>query len=179
MPRRIADSSFQFPISQYWLSDVRSAMRLFLFPFRADEGERIEGEIVEAVGRMRASGLWTADEERIATSLKPAIFIDMSAAETGFLKPMTGLYRNYDVIPAASMTSGRPVVGRLVSFVKRSIRKVFRFYINRSLERQTGFNQASVSAHQRAMAEIAVLRREIDEIRRRVDNGRAEPRGEA
>lgn len=154
-------------------------MSSFQFPFPAGEGERIEAEVVESARRIRASLLWTADEERIATSLKPVIYIDMAAAESGFLKPMTGLYRNYDVIPAASMTSDRPVVGSLVSFVKRTIRKIFRFYVNRSLERQTGFNQASVSAHQRAMAEIAVLRREIEEIRRRVDGGRAEPRREA
>ncbi len=138
----------------------------------------MEAEITLSVRNRRASGLWTEEEERIATSLRPVIFIDMSAAEAGFLKPMTGLYRNYDVIPPASMTSDRPVVGSLVSFLKRSIRKLFRFYINRSLERQTGFNQASVSAHQRAMAEIAALRREIEAIRRRVDGGQAEPRRE-
>jgi hypothetical protein len=144
-------------------------MSLFQFPFPPEEGGRIEGEIVESVRRMRASELWTEEEERIAACVDPAIFVDMAETETGFYKPMTGLYRNWYVIPPSTIESHRPVIGRAVAFVKKTVRKLVRFYVNRSLERQTGFNQASVSAHQRAMAEAAALRREVEELRRRIE----------
>ncbi len=147
-------------------------MSLFQFPFPAGEGERIEEEIVETAGRMRASGLWTEEEERIASGLAPVIFVDMAETETGFYKPMTGLYRNWYVIPPATIESHRPVIGRAIAFVKKAVRKIVRFYVNRSLERQSGFNQASVSAHQRVMAEVAALRREVEGLRRQVEAGR-------
>lgn len=144
-------------------------MSLFQFPFPPEEGDRIEAEIVDSVSRMRSSELWTQEEERIASRVEPVIFVDMAEAETGFYKPMTALYRNWYVIPPSTIESHRPVVGRAVAFVKKAVRKLVRFYVNRSLERQSGFNQASVSAHQRAMAEVAALKREVEELRRRIE----------
>lgn len=144
---------------------------MFRFPFPAAEGARIESGIIAASRRRRDEGLWSADEQRAVADARPVVYVDMGKEERGLSGSLVGLYRNWDVRPSTAVPSGRRFVGGLAAMGKRVLRRLVRFYVQPSLERQADFNRASVSAHQRLVSEVEALRRELEDLNERIEHG--------
>jgi hypothetical protein len=151
--------------------DLPEDQAVFRFPFSAADAARIEAEIAAASMRRRDEGLWTEDEERAVAGARPIVYVDMAEERTGLSGSLVGLYQNWDVRPSASVSGGRPFVGSLAALGKRILRRLVRFYVQPSFEKQTDFNRASVSAQQRLVGEVETLRRELEALKERIGKG--------
>ena len=151
--------------------DLPEEQARFRFPFSAAEGARIEAEIAAASRRRRDEGLWSEDEERAVADARPVVYVDMGKEERGLSGSMVGLYQNWDVRPSTSVPAGRRFVGGLAALGKRVLRRLVRFYVQPSFEKQADFNRASVSAQQRLACEVEALRREMESLKERIEKG--------
>lgn len=79
--------------------------------------------------------------------------------------------------------SARPLVGRIVAFIKRVVRRSIRWYVLPIAQQQTRFNQGVLDVNDRiraALEEIetsmALLNQRVDEIERELRSSRQEQR---
>lgn len=151
--------------------DLPEDQAVFRFPFPAADAARIEAEVAAAVKRRREEGLWSEDEEQGVAGARPVVYVDMGRESQSSIGSMVGLYQNWEVRPSASVSGGRPFVGSLAALGKRILRRLVRFYVQPSFEKQTDFNRASVSAQQRLVGEVETLRRELEALKERIGKG--------
>lgn len=150
---------------------------VFRFPLPAADAARIEAEIAAGAKRRLEEGLWSEDEEQGVAGARPVVYVDMGREGRGLIGSMVGLYQNWEVRPSTSVQGARSFVGSLATLGKRILRRLVRFYVQPSFEKQTDFNRASVSAQQRLVGEVETLRRELEALKERIGKGARDASG--